>query len=231
MDDHVSLQNIASEMERSGADIIGLQEVDRFLPRSDLKDQPAELARLLKMHVCYSPSEDRHNTSTTSAYIRDKDEKSGLNGQYGNAILSRFPITSHQFRYLPSDRERRSLLQTEIEINGHNVNFFCTHLGLDKAEQSVQIETLIDVIKSTSGAMVLLGDFNMMPGNPLLTTLSAAIHKVPLQNNATTYAGNKDEIIEIDHIFTNLTLDKELAWTQVTDASDHHPLLAQLRFA
>lgn len=231
MNDMVSLKNIATEIERSGAVIIGIQEVDRFLPRSDLQDQPAELARLLKMHVCYSPSEDRHNSSKTSAYIRDKDEQSGLDGQYGNAVLSRFPIISHQFHYLPSDHERRSLLWAEIEINGSKLNFFCTHLGLDKADQTVQMDVLLDVIKSTSGAMVLLGDFNMTPENPLLTKLSSAIHKVPLGDNVTTYAGRKGEIIEIDHLFTNLPLDKEAAWTQVTDASDHHPLLAQIQFS
>lgn len=231
MDDCVSLQNIATEIERSGADIIGIQEVDRFLPRSDLQDQAAELARLLNMHVCYSPSEDRHNTSKTSAYIRDKDEQTRLDGQYGNAILSHFPITAHQFHYLPGERERRSLLQTEIEINGSKLNFFCTHLGLDETEQTTQVDALIDVLKSTYGSIVLVGDFNMTPENPLLTKLSAAISKVTLPANVTTFAGRKGDIIEIDHIFTNLPLDKSGAWTQVTDASDHHPLLAQIHIS
>jgi endonuclease/exonuclease/phosphatase family metal-dependent hydrolase len=231
MDDCVSLQNIAAEIKRSGADIIGIQEVDRFLPRSDLQDQPAELARLLNMHVCYCASEDRHNTSNTSAYIRDKDEKTGLDGQYGNAILSRFPISAQQHRYLPGNHERRSWLQAEIDINGNIVNFLCTHLGFDDEEHSGQVDDLINAVKSTFGAIVLVGDFNMMPENPLLKQLSSVIRKVPLRDNVTTFAGNKDVIMEIDHIFTNLPLDKEAAWTQITDASDHHALIAQIQLS
>jgi len=231
MDDNVSLAKIADEIERSGADIVGLQEVDRFLPRSELKDQPAELARLLNWNACYSPSEDRHNTSSTSAYIRDKDEETGLEGQYGNAILSRFPIVAHQFHYLPGDRERRSWLHAEIEINGRSLNFFCTHLGLDEAEKMAQVDALVNALKSTFGAIVLLGDFNMKPENPTLTRLATEIPKVPLLGNVTTFAGKTGKIVEIDHIFTDLPLAKEAAWTQVTDASDHHPLLAQIEFS
>ena len=231
MDDQVSLQNIAAEIERSGADIVGIQEVDRFLPRSGLADQPAELARLLNMNVCYSPSEDRYGTSKTSAYIRDKDEQTGLDGQYGNAILSRFPIIAHQFRYLPGDRERRSLLQAEIEINGSTLNFLCAHLGLNETEQMAQVDVLFDVIKSTFGEMVLLGDFNMTPENPLIAKLTSIIPKVPLRDNVTTFAGNEGEIMEIDHIFSNLPRDKDAAWTQVTNASDHHPIQAQLKLS
>jgi endonuclease/exonuclease/phosphatase family metal-dependent hydrolase len=230
MDGEVSLQNIAFEIQRSGADLIGLQEVDRFLPRSNLKDQPAELARLLEMNFCYSASEDRNHNSNASAYIREQDAKTGLNGQYGNAILSRFPITAHQFQYLPGDNERRSLLHAEIEIQGRRVTFFNTHLGMDKEEQRVQVAAILEAIEKSSGALVLLGDFNMEPDNPLIAALSSAIRKVHLGGSVTTFAGKKDVVKEIDHLFTNLALEKDSAWTQPTLASDHHPVLAQLKF-
>ena len=228
MNGEVSLQNIVAEIQSSGTDIIGLQEVDRFLPRSNTADQPAELARLLEMNVYYSASEDRHNTSNAAAYIRENDAKSGLDGQYGNAILSRFPIASHQFQYLPGNSERRSLLQTEIEIDGRRLTFFDTHLGVSDEDQTVQIDAIIEALKSTSGAFILLGDFNMEPENPLLAKLSSVAPKVLLEGNVTTFAGEKDAVVEIDHIFTNLKPETDTAWTQPTEASDHHPVLAQL---
>jgi len=230
MDGEVNLQNIASEIQRSGADIIGLQEIDRFLLRSNTSDQPAELAKLLQMHVCYSPSEDRNHTSNTSAYIRESDAKTGMNGQYGIAILSRFPIIAHQFQYLPGDKERRSLLRAEIEVDGERLTFFNTHLGLTEEEKNLQVDALVKTIKSTSGAIVLLGDFNIKQENPLLAKLSALLPKVLLAENVTTFAGKKGVIVQIDHLFTNLALQKNAAWTQPTEASDHHPVLAQLKF-
>lgn len=230
MDGEVSLQKIAFEIQRSGADLIGLQEVDRFLPRSNLKDQPAELARLLEMDFCYCASEDSNHNSNTSAYIRDHDARTGLSGQYGNAILSRFPITAHHFRYLPGNKERRSLLRAEIEVQGRRITFFNTHLGLDQEEQTAQMTAIMEAIKNNSGASILVGDFNMAANNPLLAKLSSAIHQVPLDDTVTTFAGKKGVIKQIDHIFTNLSLAEESAWTQPTLASDHHPVLAQLKF-
>jgi endonuclease/exonuclease/phosphatase family metal-dependent hydrolase len=228
MDGTVSLQHIAEEIRRSGADVIGLQEVDRFLTRSHTADQPLELARLLDMDFCYSPSEDGHNISNAAVYIREN----GKEGQYGNAILSWFPITAHQFYYLPGDgtAERRSLLRAEINAHGRSLTFFNTHLGLQTPEQALQIDTVAEKIKSTFGPMILLGDFNMKPDNPLLEKVASATPKVLLQNNVTTFAGKKDAIMEIDHIFTNLSPEQP-AWTQPTLASDHHPVLAQLQLS
>jgi len=230
MDEQVNLQKIAAEIKQSGADIIALQEVDRFLSRSHLQDQPAELARLLNMNVCFSASEDCRNSSAVSAYIRENNARSGMDGAYGNAILSRFSIVAHRCYFLPGKRERRSLLQAEIAVNDDKIHFFSTHLSLDEVEQIAQMNILRDVLGSTPGAVALGGDFNMESANPLIAKLASVIHKVPLRDHATTFAGDENRIVEIDHLFTNLAAESG-AWTQPTRASDHHPVLAQLQLS
>ena len=51
----LDLERIAVLIEKSGADVIGLQEVDRhWSERSNWVDQPAWLAKRLKMHYGYA---------------------------------------------------------------------------------------------------------------------------------------------------------------------------------
>lgn len=55
MDDAINLERIARVIDRAGADVVALNEVDRVTRRCGGVDQPAELAKLLDMHWHYSP--------------------------------------------------------------------------------------------------------------------------------------------------------------------------------
>lgn len=69
-------------MRAQGADVIGVQEVDRFWARSASLDEPAEMAAALGMnHYCYAPNLDHA-----------PDSHANVPHQYGTVILSRFPI-------------------------------------------------------------------------------------------------------------------------------------------
>lgn len=58
-DDALDLQRIAEVVRRSGADVIGLQEVDNnYSGRSNWSDQPAELAAMLGYHVAFGANID-----------------------------------------------------------------------------------------------------------------------------------------------------------------------------
>ncbi len=78
----VSLERISEAIESAGADLIGLNEVDRhFSRRSGFRDQIAILAESLGMHYVFSPA------------ISFMPRRSGAPMcQYGNALLSRFPL-------------------------------------------------------------------------------------------------------------------------------------------
>jgi endonuclease/exonuclease/phosphatase family metal-dependent hydrolase len=74
MDKKLDLQRIADVINGQHPDLVGLQEVDRGVKRTEGKDEIAELAKLTSMNYTFA-----HNLDYQG-------------GQYGVAILSRFPI-------------------------------------------------------------------------------------------------------------------------------------------
>ena len=94
-DGRVDLQRIAGEI--GDADVIALQEVDRFWERSGHRDQPAELARLFPgHHWVYGAGLD------LDAGLGDEDARiSGRRRQFGNMLLARSPILSARNHLLP----------------------------------------------------------------------------------------------------------------------------------
>jgi endonuclease/exonuclease/phosphatase family metal-dependent hydrolase len=87
-DGHHDLGRIAEAV--ADADIIALQEVERFWRRSGMVDQPAEIAGLLPdLHWVYGANLDM-DASETDADGQPVHRRR----QFGNMILSRLPIIS-----------------------------------------------------------------------------------------------------------------------------------------
>ena len=80
-----------------GADIIALQEVERFWPRSGLADQPAEIGLLLPdYHWVYGPAFDVDGSeSLADGSVRNRRR------QFGPMLLSRTPLLSSRLHLLP----------------------------------------------------------------------------------------------------------------------------------
>ncbi|MCK9910494.1 endonuclease/exonuclease/phosphatase family protein, partial [Microbacteriaceae bacterium K1510] len=91
---------MANEIKQLHADIIALQEVDNGLPRSRFVNQAKAIAQQIGMNYVYSPA--IHFPT----------------GTYGNALLSRFPISLATTVQLPSMHEPRALLDATLDING-----------------------------------------------------------------------------------------------------------------
>lgn len=89
----LDIDAIANVVRTHEADVVGLQEVDRFWRRSGTVDQPAYLAEELGMHYCYGPN-----------LVHPPDSHSTVPHEYGTAILSRFPILGCQNTLLPRVR-------------------------------------------------------------------------------------------------------------------------------
>ena len=88
IDQRYDLERIATEVD--GADIIGLQEVERFWRRSGMVDQPQVLGGLLKKYYwAYCPAFDV-DASTTN----EDDSVLNRRRQFGPMLLSRWPIRS-----------------------------------------------------------------------------------------------------------------------------------------
>src|SRR4030095_7388475 len=74
MDQKLDLERIAEVINKARPDLVALQEVDRGVRRTQGLDEIAELSRLTKMDYAFA-----HNIDYQG-------------GEYGVAILSRFPI-------------------------------------------------------------------------------------------------------------------------------------------
>ncbi|HQA48680.1 MAG TPA: endonuclease/exonuclease/phosphatase family protein, partial [Bacillota bacterium] len=116
-DGKLDINKIAEVIRESGAQIVGLQEVDNFHPRSKFTNQAKWLADEVGMYGVYGANLSIGPT------------------QYGNAVLSRFPIVSYTNIPLPSGLEPRGCLLAEIDVCGHRLTFLTTHLGLSKDER------------------------------------------------------------------------------------------------
>lgn len=165
----VDLEKIAAEIEASGADVVGLQEVDRFWGRSGLVDQPRWLAERLGWHVAFGAN---LQLAPEAGQTRTRE--------YGNAVLSRYPILQSRNRLLTSidyterPTEQRGLLQTWIATPTGVVAFASTHLDHQREEQrELAASEIIRWSKHLPKRQILVGDLNAEPGSPAVDALTA----------------------------------------------------------
>jgi len=206
MDNKVNLDRIAEDIRKSMADIVALQEVDRFNFRSGFRDQAKLLADRLDMHWCFA-------TSMRWGFM-----------QYGNAILSRFPIEHSEVYTLPGMKERRTLLKAVVRIGDRRVNVYTTHLGVGLQERELQLPIIADILAEDEGPSIFMGDLNMESSHVLVSSLLSDWYKLGL----TAKTGTVLSGLEIDHIFVNPMPYQASAWTMSSVASDHNPVVAEL---
>lgn len=224
-DKQIDLNRIAKVIEKSNADIIGLNEVDKhFSKRSHYKDQINVLAKKLNMHQAFGPSVSL--TSKDSTTVR----------QYGNALLSRYPILTekiHRFDFISGLIEGRSLLDTTIQMNKKVVQVNVTHLSLNPFLHRMQTKFIVNQLKKCSHPLIIMGDFNMKPGSKgwrNVTSECQDVWHMAGSGKGYTYPSLRPRI-RLDFIFATSGLDMMEAEvvTNIPKASDHLPLKAYFR--
>jgi len=87
------------------------------------------------------------------------------NGDHGNALLSKFPITHYENHDISiSGPERRGMLHCVLQPPGHHlpVHAICVHLGLQESHRQKQLQRVAALVRSlpVNEPVVLAGDFN-----------------------------------------------------------------------
>jgi len=221
MDGDFSLERIAGEIQKAGADITGLQEVDRQTLRNPL-DEPAILEDL---------------TGQSCVFSRNLDFQGG---EYGIAVLTRFPILDRRSIHFPviEGREPRGALAVKIKPthSGSHLWFVTTHLGTDRTgrEQESQVKALIEWTSGFGdGAPVLItGDFNQEPHSPAIRIMEEGytdLWKVCGEGEGFTFNA-ETPIRRIDYLFVRKGAleDCSKAFVPTSTASDHRPLAARI---
>ena len=146
-------ERIVETLRHCRPDIVLLQEVDDGVPRSRQHRQVDLFAEALELP---------HRAYQSNVRLRK--------GSYGNAILSRFPLTDieHLELTIPLKKRRRALVgRCHITGNdGHTRSLVVvnSHLGLAGFERNIQIRRILesDVVKRAhqQTAIIVAGDMN-----------------------------------------------------------------------
>ena len=157
---------------------------------------------------------------------------------FGNAVMSRLPITHHcDYDLSWKTCEPRRLQRIDIDAHGCRLHVFNVHLGTAILERRHQAGRLAAIVadRHVAGPKIVLGDFNEWMRGLATTLLSERLRAVDLRNHLRrrrTYPG-VFPILHLDHIYYTgrvEVLGVELPRTRTTlVASDHLPLVANLR--
>jgi endonuclease/exonuclease/phosphatase family metal-dependent hydrolase len=131
--DHALLADTCASFD---ADVLALQEVDVFLPRSHDVDQAALVAERCGMRHVFGPAVPH----------------------YGNALLARGEIGDVEIVDLPFTPEREP--RSAILARTCGVTVAATHLGL-RGDARLQLPVLLAALLDRPGPHVLLGDLNL----------------------------------------------------------------------
>jgi endonuclease/exonuclease/phosphatase family metal-dependent hydrolase len=231
MDKKLDLARIAKVINEQQPDLVGLQEVDRGVERTQRIDEIVELAKLTKMDYAFAFNLPYQG------------------GQYGVAILSRSRImaTDHRLYKNLREAERRGFIRAEVTFHGQKLNFVTTHLDYQYEDGRVfETEQLLAGLKDVKGPLIVVGDFNEEPkGNAyrLIKThfidtwtqllygswLDGSEVRSQQPHQSLTYPADKPAK-RIDYIFTRESdrIKTKRAWIVETLASDHLPVVADL---
>jgi endonuclease/exonuclease/phosphatase family metal-dependent hydrolase len=197
LDGRYDLERIAKSLE--GADVIALQEVTRGFVRNDYADMPATIAALFPDYFwVYGAACDIHAVAPEGQV----SPPHGTRFQFGNMVLSRWPILSTRTLLLPRSRTvdkinlQRGATEAVIAMPDGAVRFYSVHLDhVSIDERIAQLHHLGDRINafiqegaSLTGAYefglpepplpedyVIMGDFNMEPESPEYCIFAGAV--------------------------------------------------------
>lgn len=143
--------NVISELD---ADVVALQEVLRPF---DAEDPLTAIAEAQNLHVAFV---------VTRTHRR---------GELGNAILSRWPITSLFVLDLSFSRlERRSAMAAEFDLGKRSLTVVATHLALRDRIRQRQVRSILSH-PQLRGPVVLMGDLNVWRRSKATQALEAEL--------------------------------------------------------
>lgn len=218
LDGRTRPNRIAQVIRAIDADVVALQEVVGAGPRGG--GHAEELGALLGMGWVMAPARQ-------------------LRGHhFGNAVLSRLPITAHLEHDLSwKTCEPRRMQRVDIQMDSATLHVYNVHLGTAILERRHQAERLAAIVcdRHVAGAKLVLGDFNEWMRGPVTRTLSERLNSVDLRNHLRrrrTYPG-VFPVLHLDHIYYDGRIEItsiDLPRTRLSlVASDHLPLVADVR--
>jgi endonuclease/exonuclease/phosphatase family metal-dependent hydrolase len=220
-----NLARVADIVRTTKADIALLQEVDRGTTRSGKVDQPKVLAGLTGFHAAFGKTLDYQG------------------GDYGIAVLSRWPISSDTLFSLPVEpsqeraggsREPRGALQAVVQLPTAPLAILNTHIDASredfyrKQEMTTLLRLVTGSIRERRRSTLVGGDLNAEPGSTVIEMVRGS----PVRDAwpecgrgpGLSYPADKP-IKRIDYLLLPPEWKCLSASVVETEASDHRPVL------
>lgn len=165
----------------------------------------------------------------------------GAPRRYGNAILSRLPVLSHDWKKLEPLDDYRTALRVRVSAHGRPIDIVNTHLAWQQDAAPVRARQIADLmawLPADGTPLVAMGDFNAVQEDAGLNVLTDArfFSAMPRGSVGTTLnpAKNHPDRV-IDHIFAEAAHFAPGDWARLGDApvngeypSDHFGVAATL---
>lgn len=195
-------------LREADADVIGLQESDAARIANGNDDLVRYYAEALDYYSYYGPSP--------------------VVGTFGIALLSRTPLIDPQTFYMYSEGEQTATIVAGVETESGRCQIYVTHLG--NGGPLVQQQAILRRIGAGQG-VVLMGDFNFRPETEQYALTTETLVDAWASSGGQPDAAWLDPAQRIDHIFVLPDVAVEEARYLETEASDHPPLVAEVRCA
>ncbi len=206
LDGRIEIRRTSDAIRDTGAAVLALQELDRNLERSGRADQPRLIAELTGMEVRFFPTLQRGD------------------GEYGIAIAARGPFEA-RFESLP--RYGREEPRGAIVALWADVSLVAAHLSTERAARRSQTQRLAQIARGLDPPRVILGDLNqtLVHLRPLVSAGFA-----PACRRLWYWHGGRPRW-QVDHILVGSGLESTRCFTTRSSASDHLPMVAELKQA
>lgn len=220
--DYIDIDAIVGVIKAQDPDIVALQEVDVNIPRSRSNDQAEKIASKLEMNVFFGKAIDYQG------------------GEYGVAILSKYPLSEEVVHKLPTKAETkgepRVLTTAKVTLpDGTDIRFGSTHLDAqrDPVNRELQINKIIEIASDEELPFIIAGDFNAVPDSEVIRildshfkrTCSTCAPTIPVINprRAIDFIAYKHPENKFD-VESHKVIDEQYA-------SDHLPVVADIKIA
>jgi endonuclease/exonuclease/phosphatase family metal-dependent hydrolase len=216
----LEIHNLGHAVEQLDADIVCLQEVRKVHRREE-----EYFTRWPEMpQADFLAPEGYEAVYRTNAYTR--------HGEHGNALLSRWPVVTHQHEDISDHRfEQRGLLHVEVAVQQRPVHVIVVHLGLipaSRVRQVAQLQRYIEREVPRRASLVVAGDFNDW-GTQVQRSL-ATIDLLELDPGRNPTFPSRLPLVQLDHVYARglkplgLQVPRGRIWGRM---SDHLPLIAE----
>lgn len=209
-DGELGLEALALMIEKSGADIVALQEISRGWLISGSVDMLSWLSQRLDMPYVSGPT---------------------AGSLWGNAILSKYKITDYDTCALPPDDLciERGFTAATITVSGTNLQIIATHLHHVEDDSEIR-QTQVPVILEywdNAPYTIILGDLNAWPNSPEMEMMYQAGLTDTLADQPEVLTFSSADLYErIDYIWLSPDIQLLDCYVPFSQASDHLAVIA-----